>query len=54
MIFRLEPILRPMVWGTELWVLSGYPERLSVVADGPCKGMTINELVARYPETQPR
>lgn len=37
-----------MVWGSELWVLSGYPERLSVVADGPCKGMTINELVAKY------
>lgn len=48
MIFRLEPILRPMVWGSELWVLSGYPERMSVVADGPCKGMTINELVAEY------
>ena len=47
MIFRLEPILRPMIWGTELWVLSGYPERMSVVADGPCKGMTINELVAK-------
>lgn len=48
MIFRLEPILRPMVWGSELWVLSGYPERMSVVADGPCKGLTINELVAKY------
>ena len=36
-----------MVWGSELWVLSGYPERMSVIADGPCKGLTINELVAR-------
>lgn len=36
-----------MVWGSELWVLSGYPERISVVADGPCKGLTINELVAK-------
>ena len=35
-----------MVWGSELWVLSGYPERLSVVADGEHKGLTINELVA--------
>ena len=35
-----------MVWGSELWVLSGYPERISVVADGPRKGLTINELVA--------
>ena len=50
MIFRLEPILRPMIWGTELWVLSGYPERMSVVANGPCKGMTINELVAQFKE----
>ena len=50
MIFRLEPILRPMIWGTELWVLSGYPDRMSVVASGPCKGMTINELVAQFRE----
>ena len=49
-MYRLEPILRPMVWGSELWVLSGYPERLSVVADGPCKGMTINQLVAKEKE----
>lgn len=48
MIFRLNPILRLMVWGSELWVLSGYPERISIVADGPDKGLTINELVAKY------
>ena len=48
MVFRFEPILRPMVWGSELWVLSGYPERMSVVADGPCKGMTLNELVSKF------
>ena len=50
MIYSFDPILRPMVWGSELWVLSGYPERLSVVSDGPCKGLTINELVAREKE----
>lgn len=49
-MYKLEPILRPMVWGSELWVLSGYPERISVVADGPDKGLTINELVAREKE----
>ena len=32
MIYSFDPILRPMVWGSELWVLSGYPERLSVVS----------------------
>lgn len=46
-MYRLEPILRPMVWGSELWVLSGYPERISVVADGPYRGLTINELIAK-------
>lgn len=50
MIYSFDPILRPMVWGSEFWVLSGYPERLSVVSDGPCKGLTINELVAREKE----
>lgn len=49
-MYRLEPILRPMVWGSELWVLSGYPERISIVADGPYKGLTINELIAREKE----
>lgn len=46
-MYKFTPILRPMIWGFELWVLSGYPERISVVAEGPCQGMTINELVAR-------
>lgn len=45
-MYRFDPILRPMVWGSELWVLSGYPERLSVVSEGPHKGRNINELVA--------
>ncbi|MBR4826717.1 MAG: class I mannose-6-phosphate isomerase [Bacteroidales bacterium] len=49
-MFRLVPILRPMVWGSELWVLSGYPERMTVVADGPDKGLNINQLVAKYKE----
>lgn len=49
-MYRLEPILRPMVWGSELWVLSGYSERISIVADGPYKGLTINELIAREKE----
>ena len=50
MIYIFDPILRPMVWGSELWVLSGYPERLSVVSEGPAKGLTINQLAAREKE----
>lgn len=45
-MYKFSPILRPMIWGSELWVLSGYPERISTVSEGPCKGMTVNELVA--------
>lgn len=45
-MYKFTPILRPMIWGSELWVLSGIPERISRVADGPCKGMTVNELIA--------
>lgn len=50
MIFKFAPILRPMIWGFELWVMSGYPERISTVSEGPCAGMTINELVASEKE----
>ena len=46
-MYLVEPILRPMVWGSELWVLSGYHERLSVISCGPDAGMTVNQLVAR-------
>lgn len=39
-----------MVWGSELWVLSGYPERESVVAEGPDKGKKISEIwPGRFP-----
>lgn len=31
-------------------MLSGYPERMTVVADGPDKGLNINQLVAKYKE----
>lgn len=48
MLYRLDPIHRPMVWGSELWVLSGYPQMVSIVSSGPCKGLSINELTAKY------
>ena len=49
-MYRLDPILRPMVWGSELWVLSGYKDRLSKVASGPYAGLDINSLVAQEKE----
>ncbi len=44
MIIRLNPEYRPMVWGSENWVVSGYPSRESLVCEGPLKGKTLNEV----------
>lgn len=46
MIYKFDPILLSTVWGSELWVLSGYPEHISRVSEGEFKGKTINELIA--------
>ena len=47
MIYKFNPILRPMIWGSELWVLSGYGERISLVSDGPDAGKTVNEVYGK-------
>ena len=44
MIYKFEPILKTLVWGTENWVLSGVKGNETRVADGPAKGKTLNEL----------
>lgn len=43
-MYKFNPILKTMVWGTESWVLSGVPGNESVVADGPEAGKTITEI----------
>lgn len=43
-MYRFEPILKTLVWGTENWVLSGVPGNESVVAEGPEKGRKISEI----------
>lgn len=44
MIYRFEPILKTLVWGTENWVLSGVEGNETRVKGGPDDGKTINEL----------
>ena len=44
MIYKFEPILKTLVWGTENWVLSGVKGNETRVAEGPAKGKTLNEL----------
>ena len=51
MIYKFRPVLRPMIWGSELWVLSGYPERPTVVDGGEYDGLTVNELIALKKES---
>jgi mannose-6-phosphate isomerase len=43
-MYKFEPILKTLVWGTESWVLSGVPGSESVVAEGPEAGRTLNEV----------
>lgn len=43
-MFKFEPILKTLVWGTENWVLSGVPGNESVVAEGPDKGRKITDI----------
>ena len=43
-MYKFQPILKTMVWGTENWVLSGVPGSESVVAEGPDAGRKISEI----------
>lgn len=43
-MYKFNPILKTMVWGTESWVLSGVPGNESVVAEGPDAGKKISDI----------
>lgn len=63
---RFTPIIRERIWGGnrlkswfslqdprpigEYWLLSAHPGGISIVDNGPLKGMPLNELVALFPE----
>lgn len=44
MIYKFKPIQCPKIWGTEIWVLSGYKGLESVVSEGPAAGKTLNQV----------
>ena len=44
MIYKFQPILKTLVWGTENWVLSGVMGNETKVVGGPADGKTLNEL----------
>lgn len=43
-MYKFEPILKTLVWGTERWVLSGVEGNESVVSEGPAAGKRISEI----------
>lgn len=43
-MYKFEPILKTLVWGTEKWVLSGVEGNESVVSEGPAAGKRISEI----------
>lgn len=43
-MYKFEPILKTLVWGTESWVLSGVPGDESVVSEGPDAGKKITDI----------
>ena len=47
MIYKFEPILKTLVWGTENWVLSGVKGNETKVKGGPQDGKTLNEIYGR-------
>ena len=47
MIYKFEPSLKTLVWGTENWVLSGVKGNETKVKGGPQDGKTLNEIYGR-------
>ena len=47
MIYKFQPILKTLVWGTENWVLSGVKGNETKVVGGPEDGKTLNELYGK-------
>ena len=47
---KFEPIYIPRLWGRELWLISGMPGAVSVVANGIFKGMALDHLIQEYKE----
>lgn len=43
-MYKFLPILKTLVWGTELWLISSVPGNESVVACGPEAGKTLNDI----------
>ena len=50
MIYKFKPLLKPTLWGSESWQISGVKDSETLVSEGPCAGMTVNQLVNKERE----
>ena len=45
---KLRPQVRTALWGREVWLVSGYPARPSIVENGPYSGWMLPELMEAF------
>lgn len=45
---KFKPIVKPKVWGSESWLLSGYGEDQSIVANGMLRNNSLSEVLEIY------
>lgn len=44
-MIKFEPLIKHALWGSESWEISGVKDHETIIADGPYKGKSLNELV---------
>lgn len=49
-MYKFQPIVKTLIWGSESWQLSGVPGSVSVVCEGPAKGRSLDELLIEQHE----
>ena len=49
-MYKFEPLIKQMIWGSESWQISGVAGSETIVACGDDKGKTLNQLVKEQKE----
>ena len=49
-MYKFEPILKTLIWGSESWQLSGVTGNVSTVCEGPEQGRSLAELLCEQHE----
>ena len=49
-MYKFQPLIKQMIWGSESWQISGVAGNETIVACGEDKGKSLNELVSQQKE----